>query len=41
MAVLIDAINIVVNNNALIRDRNVEEQFLKNVLSQTFEDRTR
>ena len=36
MAVLIEAINIVVNNNALIKDRNVEEQFLKNVPSQTY-----
>ena len=36
MAVLIEAINIVVNNNSLIRDRNVEEQFLKNVPSQTY-----
>ena len=36
MAVLIEAINIVINNNSLIRDRNVEEQFLKNVPSQTY-----
>lgn len=36
MAVLIEAINIVVNNNALIKDTNVEEQFLKNVPSQTY-----
>lgn len=36
MAVLIEAINIVVNNNAIIKDRNIEEQFLKNVPSQTY-----
>lgn len=36
MAVLIEAINIVVNNNSLIKDRNIEEQFLRNVPSQTY-----
>ena len=41
MALLIEAINIVVNNNALIRDRNIEEQFLKNAPSQTCGDKTR
>ena len=36
MAVLIEAINIVVNNKALMKDRSVEEQFLRNVPSQTY-----
>ena len=36
MAVLIEGICIVVNNNSLIKDRNIEEQFLRNVPSQTY-----